>query len=299
MGTKKERLLVIGGGGFIGRNLIKDLKSKYDITSLSKTSKVHGVKNLNLDLNNSDFHFLLKNKFEYVIYLGTISSPKEAELKPQESFESNVTTVQRFLEKSKELNFKKIILLSSAVLYSSNTQGRLKESDEISPFTSIYNFSKYLLECLAEFYRSKHAMPISVFRLANTYGPIQDTHKVPYLIPSLFQQVLEKGKMEIWNTSPVRDWVFVDDVVKVIFEELNRKGGGIFNLGTGKGRSVGDVAKIITSLTGAGFINLNRPVEPPHSVVCNTKKLKDRLGYVPSTTLDEGLKKTYNYFKCT
>ena len=298
MRSKDEGLLIIGGSGFIGKNLIKHLKTKYDITSLSRTSKVQGVKNLNLDLNNSNFSFLSKNKFEYVVYLGTISSPKEAELKPQETFDSNVTTMQRFLEKSKELNLKKIILLSSVVLYSSGKQNKLDENSETSPFSSIYNYSKYLLESLAEFYRRKYSMPITVFRLANTYGPFQNTQKAPYLIPNLFQQALEKGKMEVWNAAPIRDWVFIDDVVKVLSKELHKKDGGIFNLGTGEGRSVRDVAKIIASLTGTSFSDLNRPVEPPYSVICNTEKLKERVGYVPSTTLEEGLKSTYNYFKC-
>lgn len=298
MGVKKERLLVVGGSGFIGKNLIKHLRTKYDVTSLSRTSKVQGVKNLNLDLNNSNFSFLSNNRFEYVIYLGTVSSPKEAELKPQEAFDSNVTTVQRFLEKSKELSFKKIILLSSVVVYSSSKQKKLNESSEISPFSSIYNYSKYLLESLGEFYRRKYSMPITVFRLANTYGPFQDTQKVPYLIPNLFQQALEKGKMEVWNASPVRDWVFIDDVVKVLSKELHKKDGGIFNLGTGTGRSVENVAKIIATLTGASFTNLNRLVDPPHSVVCDTKNLRGRVGYVPSTTLEEGLKETCSYFKC-
>ena len=297
MGVKKERLLVIGGSGFIGRNLIRHLKNRYEVTSLSRTSKVQGVKNLNLDLNNSNFSFLRKNKFEYVIYLGTISSPKEAELKPQETFDSNVSTVQKFLEESKELNFKKIILLSSVVLYSSGRQNKLDENSEISPFSSIYNYSKYLLESLAEFYRRKYSIPITVFRLANTYGPLQNTQKVPYLIPNLFQQALEKGEMEVWNTKPIRDWVFIDDVVKVISEELHKKNGGIFNLGTGQGRSVGDLVKTISFLTGVNYLNLDKPVAPPFNVVCDMNKLKKRFKHIPSTTIEVGLKNTYDYFK--
>ena len=298
MRVKKERLLVIGGSGFIGRNLIEKLRGIYEVTSISRTNQIGNVRNICIDLIKSDFSFLKEYKGASVAYLGTVSSPKEAELKPQEAFSSNVTAVQRFLEKSKELNFKKIILLSSVVIYASSKQDRLDENGEISPFSSIYNYSKYLLESLAEFYRQKHLMPITVFRLANAYGPFQNTQKVPYLIPSLFQQALEKGKMEVWNTTPIRDWVFIDDVVEVLSRELQIDGGGIFNLGTGEGRSVGDVARIIASLTNTSFIDLNRAVEPPYRVVCDIKRLKKRLGYAPSTTLEEGLRKTYNYFKC-
>ena len=256
-----------------------------------------GVRNINLDLNNSDFTFLMKNDFKYVIYLGTVSSPKEAELKPQETFDSNVTAVQKFLERSINLGFKKIILLSSVVLYSSGKQGKLGENHDISPYSSIYNYSKYIMETLAEFYNRKYSMPITIFRLSNTYGPYQTTKKVPYLIPNLFRQAIEDKKMEVWNTSPVRDWVFIDDVVKVISNELPLSGGGTFNLGTGQGKSVGDVIKIISSLTGARFLDLHKPVEPPFNVVCDVDKLQKRIKYTPSTTLESGLKSTYNYYK--
>lgn len=297
MEAKKEGLLLIGGGGFIGRNLISELKSNYTITSVSRTSKITGVKNINIDLMQSNFEFLKTENYKYVIYLGTVSSPKESESKPQGMFDSNVVAVQRFLKTSKNLNFKKIIFLSSVVLYLSSNKKKLKEGDQIAPFLSIYNYSKYTMETLAEYYRKKYSMPITVFRLSNTYGPYQTTQKVPYLIPDLFRQGILDKKMKVLNLSPIRDWVFVDDVVKVLAKELKINGGGLFNLGTGIGRSVGDVANIISSLTKSKFINLNKKVSPPHHVICDVSKLKERIGYVPSTTLEVGLKKTFDFLK--
>ncbi len=293
----KDGLLVIGGSGFVGRNLINKLKDEYVITSVSRTSKIAGVKNINLDLIQSDFNFLRTGNYKYVIYLGMVSSPKEAELKPQEEFDSNVSAVQRFLEKSKDLNFKKIIFLSSVVLYLSGNKQKLKEGDQIAPFLNIYNYSKYTMETLAEYYREKYLMPITVFRLANTYGPHQTTQKVPYLIPNLFKQGILDKEINVLNISPVRDWVFVDDVVEVLARELKINGGGLFNLGTGTGRSVGDVAKIVSSLTKSKVVNLNKKVNPPYHVICDVSRLKERIGYVPSTTLEVGLEKTFDFLK--
>lgn len=297
MKLKKEGLLVVGGGGFIGKNLIKALASKYEITSVSKTTKITGVRNINLDITTSDFKFLNDNDFKYVIYLGTVSSPKEADLKPQEAFDSNVCATQKFLEHSRNLKFKKIIFLSSAVLYSENKKAKFEENDDISPFSSIYNYSKYLLETLAEFYRRKYSMPITVFRLSNTYGEFQVTDKAPYLIPDLFRQSLVNKKVDVWNTKPIRDWVYIDDVVKVISKELRITGGGLYNLGTGKGRSVGEVAEIISSLTKIRFNDLNKQVSPPNRVICNMLKLKSRIGFIPDTSLEVGLRKTLDYCK--
>lgn len=291
-----KKLLIVGGSGFIGRRLIDKLKSKYAITSVSHTGKVSGVDNINLDLVKTDFGFLDSTSFDAAIYLGTVSSPKEAEAKPQLAYDTNVTVVQRFLEKAGASGVKKIILFSSAVLYSINDDP-CSESDSIEKYSSIYNYSKYSLETLADYYRLKHNMQITVFRLSNTYGPGQTNTKAPYLVPGLFQQASEKGEIEVWNIKPIRDWVFVDDVVKVVELELKIKGGGLFNLGTGKGRSVGDLVKIVADLYKVRVVDLDKPVAPPYKVVCNIQNLKTRLNYVPDTDLVVGLKKVYEFYK--
>lgn len=289
-----DKLLLIGGSGFIGKNLIEKLSGKYEITSVSKTTKVSGVNNLKIDLNNTDFGFI--KGFSKIIYLGTVSSPKEAEIKPNESYISNATNIHTFLEAARNHTVEKIILLSSAVIYSPDNIAPLAEVSLIAPYLNIYNFSKYNLEILAEFYTQKYGMPITVFRLSNTYGPGQTNERAPYLIPGLFEQAITKEKMEIWNTTPIRDFVFVDDVSKVISLELETKGGGLFNLGTGIGSSVLKVAEEIKKLTGVDFVDLGKEVGPPHKVICDMEKLFKRLNYIPVTNLETGLKESYKYY---
>lgn len=295
---RREKLVITGGSGFVGRNLISALDDGlYEIVSVSRTSKVDGVENFHEDLTKSDFGFLESLSPDFVVYLGTISSPKEAALKEQESYETNVTGVQRFLEKAKDLEIKKIILLSSVVLYAGDKIEPYKEDDEIDPFRDAYNLSKFFLEGLANYYRQNYGLPITVFRLSNTYGSHQTTEKVPLLVPKLFEQALGEGKIEVWNTKPVRDWVFVGDVCRVIVRELQISGDGVFNLGTGVGRSVGEVVEVISRLTGVPYSSLDKPVEPPLRVVCDVSKLRKHSGFVPDTTLEQGLKETYEYFK--
>jgi dTDP-glucose 4,6-dehydratase len=295
---RKKDILIIGGGGFIGRNLINSLRNKnVNIYSVSKQSTVPAIKNIHADLVTSDFSFLKRIKPDYVVYLGTISSPKEADINNQGSFDTNVIALQKFFEIAKDLKIKKIILLSSIVLYAGDLNHPCKEDDKITPYKDIYCFSKYLLESLAEYYRRNCHLPITVFRLSNTYGPHQSSEKVPLLVPSLFQQAFAKKKIEVWNSSPIRDWIYVEDVCMVIQKELETHESGVYNVATGKGRKVEDVVKIISKLTGAPFKNLEKAVNPPMKVVCNMTKLKKHLRYVPNTTLEVGLKKTYEYYK--
>jgi dTDP-glucose 4,6-dehydratase len=289
-----EKLLVIGGSGFIGKNLIRLLSDKYEITSVAKNSEVYGINNLKIDLNNTDFGFI--NGFSKIIYLGTVSSPKEAEVKPNDAFISNVVNIHNFLEAARNQKTDKIILLSSAVLYSPENKTPLIEESETAPFLSIYNFSKYNLEILAKFYAKKYSLPITVFRLSNTYGPGQTSERAPYLIPGLFEQAIKKGLMEIWNTSPVRDFVYVNDVSKVLSLELETPGGGLFNLATGIGKSVKQVAETVKKITGADYVDLGKEVSPPNKVVCNMDSLNKRLKYIPDTTLEKGLEASYDYY---
>jgi len=295
---RRDKLVITGGSGFIGRNLLDTLRnSPYETISVSKETSVGGVENVHEDLTKTDFDFLESLDPRFVVYLATISSPKEAALKKQESYDTNVTAVQRFLEKAKDLRIKKIVLLSSVVLYSGDSDKPYKEDAELAPFRDAYNLSKFFLEGLASYYRQSYGLPITVFRLSNTYGPHQTTERVPLLIPKLFEEALNEGRLQVWNTKPIRDWVFVGDVCKVIIRELAAKGDGIFNLGTGRGRSVREVVEIISSLTGVPYQDLNKPVDPPMRVVCDMAALQEHLGYVPDTSLETGLAKTLEFHK--
>lgn len=296
---KRRKILIIGGSGFIGRNLIELLGGmNYDIISVSKTSEIPGVRNIHTDLLLTNFSFLKTISPDYVIYLGTISSPKEAEVKKQQSFETNVVAIQKFLEVARNFDIKKIIFLSSAVLYKDKTDGKYIETDRIDSFLDTYNFSKVLMEKLAEFYRIKYNMKITVFRLSNTYGPYQLTGSDnPLLIPSLFKQAITNGKISVWNGKPVRDWVYVGDVANIIAKELKNKESGVYNLGTGVGHSVRQISKIIASLTNSSVEFQNKIVKPPFRLILNLKALKKHLNFVPQTTIEKGLMKTYEFYK--
>lgn len=293
---KRKKIIIVGGSSFIGKNLIGILKDEYKVYSVTKSSDVQGVENIKEDLGKSSLNFIEKIKPQYIVWLATTSSPKEGLLNPQECFMSNVVTVQRFLEKAKDLDINKIILLSSAVLYQDKKKGGYKENDKIEPYSSIYNYSKYLMESLRDYYQLNHGLNITVFRLSNTYGPHQTTKKASYLIPTLFEQAKNKKQIEIWNADPVRDWIYVEDVALAIKEELKKKDSGIFNLGTGIGTSVGKLSRIVARIYGRELINLNKKVEPPFRVVLDLTALKKHLGFIPSTSLEEGIYKTHLHY---
>jgi nucleoside-diphosphate-sugar epimerase len=293
---QSKKVLVAGGSGFVGRNLIEQLRKTHKVFSISNSTKVEGVENIIEDLANSDFKFLKKIKPDFIVWLATVSSPKEAKMFPQKCFDTNVTIIQKLLENSKQINPKKIVLLSSVVLYKDKKEGKYKEDDEIQTNSSIYNYSKYLMETLADYYRNQSELNITVFRLSNTYGPYQTTKKVPYLVPSLFEKAENENKIEVWNSKPVRDWVYVGDVAKAIEIEFGKKDCGTFNLGTGVGTSVGELTETIAKSYGKKVVDLKKDVAPPYRIVVDTKLIKKHLNFVPDTSLKVGIKKTLSYY---
>lgn len=187
--------------------------------------------------------------------------------------------------------------MSSVVIYKDQASEAYGETDEITPYKEIYSMSKFLLENLAAFYREKYDLPVSVFRLSNIYGPGQNWERFPNLIPQLFHQALVAKKIEVWNLNPVRDFTFITDAATAISKELNTKESGLYNLGTGVGVKVGEVVDIIAKLAQVEVVNLNKEVSPPFRVVCDTTRLEKHLGFVPTTTIQEGLQKTFEYYQ--
>lgn len=291
----KKKVVVTGGSGFIGTHLIPALlKEGFEVYSVSRSSEAKGAHNIHLDLATTDYGFLDRIDPDYVISLGTVSTPKAAQEDHQACFATNVSSIDRLLNSCKQLNVKKVVLMSTAVLYKDQDKASYSEEDELNTYQDNYNLCKFFMESIAHLYRDRIGLPVTVFRLANSYGYNSREEKYPTLVNQIFRQAIKDHRVEIWNAEPVRDWVYVGDVVKVLVAELGTEESGLYNLGTGIGTDVGTVAKIVAAEAGCEYRVLNKPVTPPFRVVLNVAKLHKHLGFVPSTPIEIGLKETYS-----
>ena len=292
-----KRILITGGSGFIGTNLIKRLlEQKHEVINVDKEDSPLGIKTVKIDLADTDFSFLDGLEFDYVVHLAALSNPRMC-ADMDAAFETNVNAMFKMFSKLAKRKLKKAIFMSSIVVYSDNAKLPINELSELDIYHDNYCFTKGLCEDICELFRRKEKMPIITFRLSNIYGPHQGTVKFPNLVPQLMLQAMQKKKLEVWNKDPIRDWVYVKDAVEAIIAALDSDYNGTMNLGTGIGTSVGDVAKTLSEISGAELGFLNKPASPPLKVVCDISRIKKELNWSPKTSVKEGIRETYEYYK--
>ncbi len=293
-----NKVLVTGGSGFIGTNLVIELKKQgYEVVNLSKHDSQIEVETIKLDLIEDDLSELDNHKFDYVIHLAAISSIKNSRGKEEETMQINLDGTKKLLAYFEDKKLKKFILMSSVTVYDETSLEMTENTDElIGDTANVYSYSKLLAE--EECKKHENKLLLLVFRLANAYGPYQRIGATPNLIPQVISQALKQGKIEIYNGSFARDFIYVSDVVDAIILGMKADYTGTLNLGTGKSTKVGNIAKIIQSeLGGIEVVDLQKKIDAPLELVPNITLIQDELQWRPKTTLKDGLKETIKYYK--
>lgn len=292
-----KRLLVTGGSGFIGTNLLLRLRGQgLDIVNVDLRDSLSGVQTIKDDLTTSDFSWL-EDKYDYVVHLAALSNERYCE-DIEEAFNVNVSATVRLLKRLASRNdIKKVIFMSSIVVYSKGARIPITEDVELDIYHNNYSLTKGLDEQICGYFARRYGIPILIFRLSNIYGPYQDYQKFPNLLPQIIFQALQDHEIQVWTDKPVRDWIYVEDAVEAIIRGLLSPYTGILNLGAGRGRSVGEVVEIIAKLTGARVTCLNKEVTGPTRVICDVGLIKKELNWEPQYSLEQGLQKTVEYYE--
>jgi dTDP-glucose 4,6-dehydratase len=178
--------------------------------------------------------------------------------------------------------------------------------DRFSVFGSLQALSPHIssditAEKLVEGYYLSDNLPAAIVRLFNTYGPVQSRDAV---IPTIIAQSLVGEKLFLGDMRPIRDFVYVDDVVEGLMKaaETPESVGEAINLGSGQSISIGDLADKIVALIGRDveilFDATRLRTQSPdiERLVADITKANHLLSWQPKTSLDDGLKKTIKWF---
>ncbi len=263
-------IIVTGGAGFIGSNLVKALNDKGLTDVLVVDDLTDGIKFRNLVdcqvidyLDKDDFLQMVKQekdfteKVEAVFHQGACSTTTEWD--GHYMMENNYTYSKELLHYCLNLKIP-FIYASSAAVY--GTGENFKEVRENEAPVNVYGYSKYLFDEYVRRFVTEPESQVVGLRYFNVYGP-REQHKgsMASVAWHLNQQIQASGKVKLFegsggyaNGDQRRDFIHVDDVVKVNLWMLENGANGIVNVGTGASRPFNDVAKAIVSWHGKGVI---------------------------------------------
>lgn len=284
--------LLFGGSGFLGPIILE----KYpDIISVGRSPLPDHLQNQHVQLPSLDDLAILDSlEFDKVIFLVGSSNHHVINTKPTMGLEYNVLPLKKILFYLQKRKIKKFMCFTTILLYDVNKMKLpVDETQPINPYINDYVFSKYLSEELVRYYAPK--IPSIVVRFSNIYGPTKLVR--PDLVPTLIQQALSPNEATVWNTRPVRDFLYTPDAADAIVKLLETDYTGTVNLGTGQSVSVGRIVEIIEKLSGKKIKNLDKPVSGPMHFVCDISRVKQLTGWEPKHTIEEGLTETYNLMK--
>ena len=297
------KVLITGMEGFIGSNLARYLEKKnYDVFGidngfLGKNSNLPPSLQdnvLHVDISQMDeLYYFKSKKFDYIINLAAHSSAPMFFDDDFESFNTNTQGFRNILELARKMKAK-VIFASTSSLYSRlNT---FTEDAAVMP-ASYYEYSKFCNEIDASLYFHECGVPSIGLRFFSVYGPNERSKGKFANLVSQFMWDLQEGNQPIvyGKGEATRDFTYVDDVSRVI-ELLMCKSWShtILNVGTGVSYSINQMIQILNEELGTD-ISPKYVQNPIKAYVQDTKadttKLKWYLGYVPDTTLRDGIRK--------
>ena len=309
------RLLVTGGLGFIGSHLVESFSKKnYEILILTKSlSKQSNLSNLNKNIKIKKVDITNFNKVgkiietfkpNMIIHLAGNTSHSKSFEKPLQDVDSNTKSTLFMLEKIRQLKIQcKFILGSTFIVIGKPKELPVTENSSCNP-TTIYGTNRLASEHLCKIYHELYGINTNIFRITNSYGPreqiIPNKNAVNFLIHKAFM----KEKISIYNKGEFfRDLIFVDDVISGITAIINKgKPGELYWISSGKKLWFKNFAKLLNKYTQCKVDypptpNYTKKVDVGNFVVSNTKLKK--LGWKPKTTINEGIKKTLDFFENT
>jgi UDP-glucose 4-epimerase len=304
---KRLNILVTGGAGFIGSNLVDRLITEghkvavIDNLSTGKKENINSkAKFYNMDICDKAIREIFKNeKIDVVYHNAAQISVQKSINDPIFDGEVNILGTINVLEACKEANVKKIIYSSTAAVYGEPKYLGIDENHPINPI-SFYGISKYTPEQYIKMYNKLYGIDYTILRYSNVYGIRQDP-KGEGGVVAIFMDKLFKGESPIifGDGTATRDFIYVEDIVEANIKALHKGSKEVFNIGTGKATSICDLFYLMKEIMNSDVeveYSEERNGDIKHSYFC-INKVKDKLGWIPKYTLEEGLCKTIKYYR--
>jgi dTDP-glucose 4,6-dehydratase len=309
------KILVTGGAGFIGSNFIRLVlqeRTPWEVVNFDKLTYCGNLENLKDIQGDKRYRFvrgdiadrqlvdslLAENHLDAIINFAAESHVDRSILDASPFMRTNVEGTMVLLEGVNKYKIKKFIHVSTDEVYGSITKGSFSELSNLSP-GSPYSASKAAADLLCLAYWNTFKTPVSITRCTNNYGPYQFPEK---LIPLAISNVLEGKAVPVYGDGlNVRDWIYVEDHCRALFEVLEKgKPGEVYNIAGSSEKTNIDIVHILLRLLGQKQDMIDFVKDRPghdRRYSLNDRKIRKELGWKPRHDFNEAMKLTVDWYR--
>ena len=304
MDLKNKKILVTGGNGFLGKNVVKNLENLGINDIIIPSSSDYDLRNMN---NCKKVVDGIDVVFHLAAHVGGIGLKRE---KPGELFFDNLMMGTQLLHESKIANVEKFIALGTVCSYPKFTQIPFSEDDIWNGYpeetNAPYGLAKKMLLVQSKAYREQYDFRSIVVIPTNLYGPGDNfdpssSHVIPALILKIFHAKKNNlEQIEVWGDgSPTRDFLFVDDAAKGIVQAAEKYDEiSPLNLGSSEEISIKKLVSLISDIldyNGKIVWNKSKPNGQPRRCVSYVRA-KEKINFEPKVNFSDGMKQTIQWF---
>ncbi len=292
------RVLVTGGAGFIGSNLVEALVGQGDDVIVLDNFSTGTVENLEkvrdrVKTVQGTCTEILKLKLqpELIFHLGIPSSSPMYRENPLLVGEA-ISGFMNVMELAKQ-NQAKVVYASSSSMYRGCPRPN-REDVQTAPF-DYYTEARLAMERLARVYHQFHGVSSAGMRFFSVYGPHERAKKK---YANVITQMILNDEFTIYGDgSQTRDFTHVDDVVRALVLAAGKDGAFVFNVGTGRETSFKEVAKLIQEIKPLKIKYLPNPIENyVDRTQADISLVKRELSWAPTVKLEDGIRRTAEYY---
>jgi len=302
-----SKVLVTGGAGFIGSELVRQLVAAgasvtvLDNLSTGKRSNLAGIpssacKLVEGDLRDSKLVLSLLPGISHLFHLACVGIRRSVH-NPREAHEVNAGGTLTLLELARKMKLKRFVYVSSSEVFGNFLSYPLSETHPTFP-TTVYGASKLAGEAYARAYSKTYGLPVVIVRPFNSFGPrCHHEGDAGEVIPRFLLRLMAGKELPVFGDgTQVRDFTFVEDTARGILlaAQCERAVGETIHLGSGKGLSILELGGAMAEILGIKTPQFHNYPHRPGDVqklVANSNHAKKMLGWGPEVPFEEGLRR--------
>jgi UDP-glucose 4-epimerase len=290
------RALVTGANGFVGRNLVPQLleSGKITVVSTDVTPPPNPTVSFrHLDVTDIESVREGLRDIDVVLHLATHQLvPSLSD--PLLNARINIIGLLNILESARKRDVKKVIFTSASSIVGDVEYNPVDEKHPCHPKTP-YAVSKLACEHYLQTYQKLFGIDFVIFRFFNIYGP----HQLDGVVPSTYRKIVSQQEVEVYGDGrQTRDFVYVEDLGQIFLKAITGEVKNVtLNVGTGIGATITDLISIAEQLLNSKARIKFLPPRPGEiqNFVASTDLIKATLGSAPSTSMESGLRRTFDW----